>query len=83
MSYDLRVRDDLLQVGSVLVQRNMLLVRGIRKRGIVSAEEYGLTLSVNGRVDEDCSVDHTKNLILACSGEGMMLGNTLSACRVL
>lgn len=46
MGYDLRVTNDLLQVGCVLVQRNMLLVGSARKRGIVGTKEDCLLPSV-------------------------------------
>lgn len=50
MGHDLRMGDDLFQVGFVLVQRNVLLVGSTRKRGVVGAKKDGLRLSVRNRL---------------------------------
>lgn len=39
MSDDPRMDDDLLEVGLILLQRNVLFVRSIRERGIVRTEK--------------------------------------------
>jgi len=78
VSYDLWVSGDLLQVGLVLLQRNMLLVGSIWEGSIVGAEENGLSGSVACLIGFRLP-GRTKKRILASCGEGIMLGSTARA----
>ena len=53
LSHDFWVSDDLLQIGLVLLQGDVLLVRSIWKGSIVGAEEDGLSRSVGASVRSD------------------------------
>jgi hypothetical protein len=51
VGHNLRVTDDLLQIGLVLLKRDVLLVGCIGEGSIVGAKKDSLSPSVNGMLD--------------------------------